>query len=138
MLMGYSFGASALPLIAPRLPPAVLSQVRLMVLIAPMDRGELVMRPQSWFDIPDRTARPVAPLLHGLAGVKVLCVYGDRDRHAACPRLGLPAAELRLAGGHHLTGQEDAIIGGAFSAIAPRTDPAPLARDLLVQTASRP
>ena len=117
VLMGYSFGASALPLIAPHLPPAERAQVRLMVMIAPTARGELVMRPQSWLNIPDRSAREVAPLLRLLSGVKVLCVYGDRDRLAACPTLTLSAAELRLHGGHHLFGQEDAIVDATLAAL---------------------
>lgn len=122
ILMGYSFGADALPLIVRDLPADLLARVRLLALVAPGDRGELVLRPNSWFDIPGKGAEPIAPVLAAMPHLKVLCAYGDRDRHAACPRLapGLRGrvTVLELPGGHHLKGQEG-LIAAAVAAARP-------------------
>ncbi|HZZ34273.1 MAG TPA: AcvB/VirJ family lysyl-phosphatidylglycerol hydrolase, partial [Caulobacteraceae bacterium] len=105
VLAGYSFGGSALPAIARRLPAEAWKQIRSLVLIAPRDYVELTLRPHSWLDIKPPHAPPLTADLQALPGVRVVCVYGEKDRLAACPRLPAGMVEAhKLPGGHKFDG----------------------------------
>lgn len=105
VLAGYSFGGSALPLIAGALPASVWKRVRSVVLIAPRDYVELTLRPHSWINIKPPHAPPLEADLRALGNARVVCVYGEKDGLAACPRLPAGLVEVRkLAGGHTFGG----------------------------------
>ena len=101
VLMGYSFGASALPIIADRLPAAERAMIEEMVLAGPGERGELVLRPRTWFGRLAANAAPVEPAIEQLAGLRVVCVYGDADPSAACSRFRPGEVELHSVPGTH-------------------------------------
>ena len=101
VLMGYSFGASALPIIADRLPAAERAKVEEMVLAGPGQRGELVLRPRTWFGRLAANATPVEPAIEQLAGLRVVCVYGEHDQGTACPRFKPGEVELHPVPGKH-------------------------------------
>jgi len=102
VLIGYSFGADALPVIVPRLPADLRQRVRLVALVGLERQGELRVGPESWLNRSGPSAFPVAPAVEALRGQPMLCVYGAREAHSACP--ALPAGlihRVELPGGHH-------------------------------------
>jgi type IV secretory pathway VirJ component len=111
VVAGFSFGASAAPLIVGALPTPMRPQVRAVVLVGPRDYAELVVRPNSWLNIRGASAQPLAPTLAGVAWTRVVCVYGTKDRLQACTKLpGRSVTPVELAGGHHF--------GRAYGAVA--------------------
>jgi type IV secretory pathway VirJ component len=102
ILVGYSFGAGALPPIVARLPPQIRARVRLMALVAAEPYGDLHFHLGSWLNQRSPSAYPLAPIVAGLRDVPTVCVYGERDREEGCA--GLAARPLRLAGDHHFNG----------------------------------
>jgi type IV secretory pathway VirJ component len=110
LLVGFSFGADALPLIVPRLAPDLRARLRGVALISPGRSGELQFHLGSWLDHASPDAVPIAPLLAQMRGAPALCIYGDHDAGNACnlfgPRLVRP---MQIPGGHHLGGDFDAL-----------------------------
>ena len=105
VLIGYSFGAAALPAIIPRLPEDLRAQVGHVVLIGTVPHGDLRFHPASWLNRPSHDSFPVLPAIAALDGVKITCVYGDKERHDICPDLpDTGIAKVRLPGGHHFNG----------------------------------
>jgi type IV secretory pathway VirJ component len=104
VLVGYSFGANALPAIIPALPADLRSHVKSVVLIGTGPTGDLTFRPPSWFDHFGPDAYPVVPAIAALKGLKTTCVYGDQERHDICASLPADIAQVRLPGGHHFNG----------------------------------
>lgn len=106
LLTGYSFGADALPIIVQHLPADLRSKVRLVALVGLDKDGELEVRPGDWLNLTGASAYQVAPALAALKGTPLLCIYGEREGDAACPRFspGLIRG-VKLAGGHHYDGE---------------------------------
>ena len=102
VLIGYSFGAGALPAIVPRLPADARSRVSRVILIGTGSHGALRFHPTSWLNIPTPDTFRVRPALEALTGVKITCVYGDRERADICASLpDARIAKIRLKGDHH-------------------------------------
>jgi type IV secretory pathway VirJ component len=102
VLVGYSFGADALPAIVPDLPADLRAQVRAVVLVGTGPTGDLRFHPASWFNRAAPGAYPVAPAIAAMKDLPLTCIYGDRERHDICA--GLPAdaiRQVRLPGDHH-------------------------------------
>jgi type IV secretory pathway VirJ component len=115
VLVGYSFGGAALPLIYPQLPQAARAKVRLVVLIAPSPRGELVMRPWTLFDIFQPSAPSLADEARQLKGQPTLCIVDPRDKTADCE--ALPGTSVvQVTGGHVLKGSREAVARAIASA----------------------
>ncbi|MEW6390554.1 MAG: AcvB/VirJ family lysyl-phosphatidylglycerol hydrolase [Pseudomonadota bacterium] len=105
VLIGYSFGADALPAIIPKLPGDVRAQISRVVLIGTGPDGDLRFHPVSWLNLAPRDSFPVAPAIAALKDVKITCVYGDKERRDICPDLpDDKVAKIRLPGGHHFNG----------------------------------
>jgi type IV secretory pathway VirJ component len=105
VLVGYSFGADALPAIVPLLPADLRGQIRSVVLIGVGPHGDLTFHPASWLNRPTRDSFAVAPAVEALRGLPMTCIYGDKERLDICPTL--PTAtirQVRLHGGHHFDG----------------------------------
>ncbi|ADG12223.1 AcvB/VirJ family lysyl-phosphatidylglycerol hydrolase [Caulobacter segnis] len=110
VLIGYSFGADALPAIIPRLPADVRAQVSHVVLIGPGPAGDLRFHPASWLNLAPRDSFPAAPAITALKDVRITCVYGDKEHHDICPDLPDDVvAKVRLPGGHHFNGDYAAL-----------------------------
>ncbi|HEY3812503.1 MAG TPA: AcvB/VirJ family lysyl-phosphatidylglycerol hydrolase [Caulobacteraceae bacterium] len=111
VLVGYSYGANVLPVLARRLPPAQRSRLSLIAMIAPVGRAELVIRPWTLMDvIDDPAAYSDRSELEKLGGVPALCIWGEGDRRAACPHLPPALAKPVLVyGGHRFEGTRGAV-----------------------------
>lgn len=113
VLIGYSFGADALPAIIPHLPADLRAHIDRLVLIGTGPMGDLQFHPVSWLDIAAADAFPVAPAIAALQGLKITCVYGDREKHDICPTLpDALVAKVRLPGDHHFD-RDYAALGAA-------------------------
>ena len=110
VLIGYSFGADALPAIIPRLPADLRAQVSHVVLIGTGPNGDLRFHPVSWLNLASRDSFPVRPAIAALKAVdmkdaKITCVYGDQEHADICPDLpDTEVVKVRLPGGHHFDG----------------------------------
>ena len=113
VLIGYSFGADALPAIIPALPADLRGHVRRLVLIGAGPSGDLQFHPASWLNLAAPDAFPVRPAIGALAGLKITCVYGDKEREDICPTLpDGQVAKIRLPGDHHFN-RDYAALGAA-------------------------
>ena len=119
VLVGYSYGGDTLPLIAQGLSAEVRARVALFVLISPSAYGDLTFRGASVVDMWTSDALPIAPALVKLKGIPRLCIRADRDPRAVCgePGEGLDRT-LKLPGGHHYEGQEQAVADAILAASA--------------------
>lgn len=119
VLIGYSFGADALPAIVPLLPADLRGQIKSVVLIGAGPNGDLAFHPASWLNRPSADSFAVAPAIEALKGFPVTCIYGDKERLDICP--SLPAAgvgKVRLAGGHHFDGDYEGLGKAVLKAAA--------------------
>ncbi|CAM5777098.1 virulence factor [Labrys miyagiensis] len=132
-LVGYSFGADALPLVYNRLPPATKRIVAVVSLlsIAPVTDMRVEL---SDDDYPNET--PLLPEAARIDAPSVQCIYGKEDRMAAmaCPALANARPDFTIlpeAGGHGFDGDADRladiIVSPLLSAppVPPRQRPAP-------------
>ena len=120
VLIGYSFGADALPAIVPDLPADLRAQIKDLVLIGTGPSGDLKFHPASWLNKATADSFAVAPAVEALKGLPMTCIYGDKERDDICAQL--PAATIRqvkLSGGHHFDG-DYAVLGQAVLSAATR------------------
>ncbi|HKQ60960.1 MAG TPA: AcvB/VirJ family lysyl-phosphatidylglycerol hydrolase [Candidatus Polarisedimenticolaceae bacterium] len=103
VLVGYSFGADALPFLVHRLPPELRTRVDGVVLIGLSRSAQFEFKLADW--LTERTSTyPTLPEVERL-DARVACVYGADERDAACAAAhGARVRPIRLAGGHHLGG----------------------------------
>ena len=110
VLIGYSFGADALPAVVPRLPADLRAQVKAMVLIGTGPDGDLAFHLNSWLNRPSADSYPVAPAIAALKGLPMTCIYGDKERRDVCASLPATAIhQVKLAGGHHFGGDYEGV-----------------------------
>jgi type IV secretory pathway VirJ component len=118
VLVGFSFGANALPAIVPRLPPDLRARVRLVALVGLGPTGDLRFTPRSWLNSGTANAYPIRPALAAMGGAPMVCVYGEREPHPICPTL--PPGLIRrvgLPGGHHYDGDYTGLSRAILSAL---------------------
>jgi type IV secretory pathway VirJ component len=106
VLIGYSLGADVLPFMAARLPAELQSRIALIALLAPSRETAFEFHLSDWIGGSDRFRQyPVAPEVARLQGLRILCLYGDREKDSLCrdPLSGL-VTKIVLSGGHHFGG----------------------------------
>jgi type IV secretory pathway VirJ component len=109
VLIGYSFGADALPFIVQRLPPQLREQVETLNLLGPSDTASFVIHLTDFIPGRKTTGEPVAPEVLS-AGVPVLCLYGEGDTEALCPSLPADRVTIdRIGSGHHFSADYTAL-----------------------------
>jgi type IV secretory pathway VirJ component len=110
ILVGYSFGADCLPLIVEQLPARERARVRLMALVSPTDRADMLFTGLSLIDLTLPGAQPLEPALLTLGSIPAICIRAEHDRRAACDRFP-PAAvtSFHLPGWHRYHGQYQAV-----------------------------
>ena len=103
VLIGFSFGANALPAVISRLPKELQDRIDLIALLSPSDQASFEFHLNDWInDAPGQADQPVRPELEKLHGVKRLCLYGVEDENSACPHFAdLGVIAERMSGDHH-------------------------------------
>lgn len=105
MLVGYSFGADALPFAVPLLPEGLRARLALTVLLAPGRRTDFTIHTGGWLGLEQGEA-DIPGAIAALDPARTLCVLGAEEgadsgcndpRASAIPRLERP-------GGHHFDG----------------------------------
>ncbi|MEO7438403.1 MAG: AcvB/VirJ family lysyl-phosphatidylglycerol hydrolase, partial [Candidatus Binatia bacterium] len=127
LLIGYSRGADVLPFLASRLPDDLRSTVALVALLGPAQTTDFEFHLTDWLGGDDPDARPIAPEVAKLRGLRVLCVQGADEDDSLCPLLDATLAQrFVLPGGHHFGGDYGVIATRILEAAAPvsSTDPA--------------
>jgi type IV secretory pathway VirJ component len=110
ILVGYSFGADALPLIVEALPPEARTRVRLVALVSPADRTDMAFRGLSLIDLTLPGALPLAPALLTLGSIPAVCIHAEHDPRAACDRFPPQAiSSVGLPGWHRYRGEYQAV-----------------------------
>jgi len=110
LLVGYSLGAEVLPFMVSRLPPDLRSRVRLVALLGPGRTAAFEFHVSEWLGRAGR-GPATAPEIERLAGLRVLCLYGDDETDSACQQVhGGTATVVRVPGGHHF--------GGSYTSLA--------------------
>ncbi len=120
LLVGYSRGADVLPFLASRLPDDLRATVALVALLGPAQTTDFEFHLTDWLGGDDPDARPIAPEVARLRGLRILCVQGADEDDSLCPRLddGL-AQRFVLPGGHHFGGDYGVIATRILTAAAP-------------------
>ena len=102
LLIGYSQGADTMPFMVNRLPAATRDLVGFTTLLGISDNALWEFHLSSWLGTPAKKGVPTAPELARWSGSPYLCLYGAKDKDAACKQLtGHDGSELEMPGGHH-------------------------------------
>lgn len=104
-LVGYSFGASLVPVVFNRLPEELRERIDLQFLISPDDEAVFEIKVGDWFGGAHHDgALPIAPEL-ARTTVPAVCLHGADEDDSACPALAsAKLAVIDLPGGHHYDG----------------------------------
>ncbi len=105
VLIGYSFGADALPYIADHIDPALRNGIARVNLFGLSSAAEFQFHLDSWLDVTNAGALPTAPAIARLRGMDIRCVQGASETGSACAALakGL-VTRFVVPGGHHFDG----------------------------------
>ena len=110
VLIGYSFGASLVPVVINRMPPALRARVESGVMISPDDDAVFEIHVGDWFGSTHHDgALPLGPEI-AASKVPLVCVHGVDEDDSFC--LKPHPAQMRivqLAGGHHYDGDYAAL-----------------------------
>jgi type IV secretory pathway VirJ component len=109
VLVGYSFGADALPAIVNQLPQSTRARIARVALIGLSPRASFEIHVGGWLG---RSGdEPVMPELERLAQDKVdiTCIRGEEETDSLCPLPPAVGTSVVLKGGHHFNGDYDAV-----------------------------
>ncbi|MBD9534836.1 virulence factor family protein [Stenotrophomonas sp. STM01] len=105
VLIGFSQGADVLPAAINRLPGDAAQAVRMTALLSVGARADYEFHVSNWIGSGDDDGLPIAPELRRLPAARTLCVYGEDDDDALCPKLPAGTAQVvKLPGDHHFEG----------------------------------
>ncbi len=110
VLIGYSFGASLVPVVANRLPDAARERLDGGVLISPDDDAVFEIHVGDWFGSTHHAeALPIGPEMQA-SKVPLVCVHGTDESDSFCMK-PQPAhvKVVTLPGGHHYNGDYQAL-----------------------------
>jgi len=95
-----------------------------VALLGPSPTANFEFHVSEWLGHQDDSARPVAPEVAKLAGLKVLCFFGQDESDSLCP--ALPKDSVKLypeAGAHHFGGHYDVLAAAILQEIGAVTQP---------------
>jgi type IV secretory pathway VirJ component len=119
LLIGYSQGADVLPFAVNRLPPASKAPVSLMAILGMSEHALFEFHVSSW--ISDDTSGPATlPEVNRVAGMPVLCIYGEDEHDSLCPKLDPKKFNVvKVKGGHHFDGNYAGLADDILAAAKP-------------------
>ena len=110
LLIGYSFGASLVPVVANRLPDAARARVDGGIMISPDDEAVFEIHVGDWFGSTHHDdALPIGPEI-AASRIPLVCVHGVDESDSFC--LKPQPAQMKvvtLPGGHHYNGDYAAL-----------------------------
>jgi type IV secretory pathway VirJ component len=120
VLVGYSFGASLVPVVVNRLPDAARALVDAGVMISPDDTAVFEIHVGDWFgNTHHDDALPIGPEI-AASKVPLTCVHGADEDDSFCLTLAPGAARVvALPGGHHYDGDYAALGAAIVRSLAP-------------------
>ncbi len=112
VVVGYSFGASLVPVLIDRLPATLQSRIDRGIMISPDPDAVFEIRIGDWFGNAHHDGTlPVLPAIAG-SHVRIICIHGIDETDSFCkPGLDPQLDVLSLPGGHHFNG-DYAALGG--------------------------
>jgi type IV secretory pathway VirJ component len=100
LMIGYSQGADTVPFMVNRLPPASHELVGFTALLGISDNALWEFHVVTWLGNPLKGV-PTKPELDRWSGSPYVCLYGARDKDAACKLVtGHDGTEVEMPGGH--------------------------------------
>jgi type IV secretory pathway VirJ component len=123
LLIGYSQGADVLPFAVNRLPEDTKAHVALTAILGMSEHALFEFHVSSWI-ADDNSGPATLPEVNRIAGMPVLCIYGEDEHDSLCPQLDAKKfIVVKLKGGHHFDGNyaglADTILAAAKSALPP-------------------
>ena len=104
LLIGYSQGADVLPFAVNRLPPETRNQVALAAILGMSEHALFEFHVTNWIS-DDNSGPATLPEVNRIAGIPVLCIYGEDEHDSLCPKLDPDKFHVvKLKGGHHFDG----------------------------------
>ena len=110
VLIGYSFGASLVPVVINRLPQELRDRVQGGVMISPDDAAVFEIHVGDWFGSTQHNDNlPIGPEI-AASKVPLVCVHGVDEDDSFCLKPQPPFVHVvQLAGGHHYNGDYAAL-----------------------------
>ena len=124
-LVGYSFGASLVPVIINRLPALLLTKLDAGVMISPDDEAVFEIKVGDWFGGGNHEGTiALQPEIQRIQ-VPIVCIDGKEENDSFCPGFRAPNfRSISLPGGHHYDGDYETlgrtVIDSLSRGIAPR------------------
>jgi len=124
MLIGYSQGADVTPFILNRLPGATRAQLALSAVMGLSDNALFEFHLSNWVGNTEEgvpTQPEIDKLRRNVGTMPVLCIYGQDDGEALCPKLDAREFQIvKLKGGHHFGGDYDRVAQEILNAVPAR------------------
>lgn len=125
LLVGYSFGADALPAAYNLLSAETKSAIAQVTLLAPATTGSFEISVSGWLGM-GGADNETLPEIRRIDPRLLQCVYGADDaEESACPRLDAARVEvIETTGGHHFDGNYERLAGQILDGLSRRLAPA--------------
>ncbi len=124
IVIGYSFGADALPFMYNRLTEGTKARVRLLVLMGPSETANFEIRFSSLLGRTDFSDNlPTLPEMERIPSLAVLCFYGEDDKANLCGKLaerGIRSVAVRS--GHRFGRSFQPIVEAILKELGPRAE----------------
>ena len=104
LLIGYSQGADVLPFAVNHLAASTRAHVALGVLMGMSEHAVFEFHVSNWISN-DNSGPATMPEVNRIAGIPILCIFGEGDNDSLCPNLDAAKVRIvKLPGGHHFNG----------------------------------
>ena len=119
LLIGYSQGADVLPFAVNRLPAQTKAPVSLMAILGMSEHALFEFHVSSWIS-DDNSGPATLPEVNRIAGMPVLCIYGEDEHDSLCPKLDPKRFNVvKVKGGHHFDGNYAGLADDILAAAKP-------------------
>ena len=119
LLIGYSQGADVLPFAVNRMAASTRAHIALGVLMGMSEHAVFEFHVSNWISN-DNSGPATMPEVNRIAGIPILCIYGEGDNDSLCPKLDATRVRIvKLPGGHHFNGDYAGLARQILAAAAP-------------------